>query len=68
MLQIGGMALELTADFEPIAQEHRAQLGDELFSGITGLAKGPTEIALEARSMAGGMDLLMGLGGIEGRR
>ena len=24
MLQIGGMALELTADLEPIAQEHRS--------------------------------------------
>ena len=57
MLQIGGMALELTADLQPIAQEHRSQLSDQLLSGITGLAKGATEIALEARGMAGGMDL-----------
>ena len=67
MLQIGGMALQLTADLQPIAQEHRSQLSDQLLSGITGLAKGATEIALEARGMAGGMHLLMGPGGIEGR-
>jgi hypothetical protein len=57
MLQIGGMALELTADLEPITEEHGPQLGDELLSGIAGLAKGSAEIALEARGMAGGMDL-----------
>ena len=57
MLQIGGMALELTADLEPIAKQHRSQLGHQLLPGITGLAKGSAEIALEARGMAGGMDL-----------
>jgi hypothetical protein len=63
-----GMALELTTDLEPITQEHGSQLGDQLLSGIAGLAKGATEIALKAGAMAGGMDLLMGPGGIEGSR
>ena len=68
MLQIGGMALQLTADLEPIAKEHRSQLGDQLLPGIAGLAKGPAEIALESGGMAGGVDLLMGPGGIKGPR
>ena len=68
MLQISGMALELTADLEPITQEHRSQLSDQLFPGINGLPKGATQIALEAGGMAGGVDLLMGPGGLEGPR
>ena len=62
MLQIGGMALELTADLEPITEEHGPQLGDELLSGIAGLAKGSAEISwkglrcnLEVSGVAAGL-------------
>ena len=65
MAQIGGMALDLTADLQPITQQHRPQLGDQLLLGIARLPEGTAQIALQAGFVAGGVDLLMGSGGAE---
>jgi hypothetical protein len=63
--QIGGMALDLAADLQPITQQHRPQLGDQLLTGIARLPVGTAQITLQAGLMAGGVDLLMGPGGAE---
>ena len=59
------MALDLATDLQPIAQQHRPQLGNQLLTGIARLAKGTPQIPLQAGSMARGVDLLMGPGGAE---
>ena len=63
--EIGGVALDLAADLQPIAQQHRPQLGDQLLAGIARLPEGTAQIPLQAGLMAGGVDLLMGSGGAE---
>lgn len=63
--EIGGMALDLTADLQPIAQQQRPQLGDQLLAGIARLPEGTAQIALQPGFVAGGVDLLMGPGGTE---
>ncbi len=65
--QIGRMALDLAAHLQPLAQQHGAQLGHELLTGIAGAAHPSAEIALQARRMAGGVNRLVGPGGIERR-
>ncbi len=66
--EIGGMALDLAADLQPITQQHRPQLCDQLLTGIARLPEGTAQIPLEPGFMAGGVDLLMGPGGAERRR
>ena len=63
--QIGGMAFDLAADLQPIAQQHRPQFGDQLLAGIARFPEGAAQITLQAGFMACGVDLLMGLGGAE---
>jgi len=63
--QIGGMALDLAADLQPITQQDRPQLSDQLLMGIARFPEGTTQIPLQAGFMASGVDLLMGPGGIE---
>ena len=66
--QIGGMALDLAADLQPIAQQYRPQLRDHLLASISLLPEATAQIALRAGFMAGGVDLLMCLGGAERSR
>ncbi len=63
--EIGGMALDLAADLQPIPQQHRPQLSDQLLTGIARLPKDTAEIPLQAPFMAGGVDGFMGPGGAE---
>ncbi len=59
------MALDLAADLQPIAQQHRPQLGDQLLAGIARLPEGTAQIPLQAGFVASGVDLLMGAGDTE---
>ncbi len=61
------MAGELTADLQALADQHAAQLGHQLLAGIARAGEGASQIALEPGLMAGGVDALVGPGGIERR-
>jgi hypothetical protein len=45
--EIGGMALDLAADLQPITQQHRPQLGNQLLTGIARLPEGAAQNPLE---------------------
>ena len=60
--EMGGMALDLTADLQPITLQQTAKFGDQLLAGIARLPSGTAQITLQARFMVGGVDLFMGRG------